>query len=161
MAQAVPRLRRDHGHLGALDASYGYRRQFTPQVLAAVRFAGGTAATDLLAAVEILRVLNATGTRRVPDDAPAGFVPTRWRGYLDSARASGNTSAYRHYWELCTLLALRDGCVRGVLDVEARQRRPGAGRAEPARSLTRTLRGGDIVRLSPADPRIAFLVPWA
>ncbi len=29
MAQAVPRLPRDHGHLGALDASYGYLRQFT------------------------------------------------------------------------------------------------------------------------------------
>jgi len=122
MAQAVPRLPRDHGHLGALDASYGYLRQFTPQVLAAVPFAGGTAATDLVAAVEILRELNATGTRRVPDDAPAGFVPTRWRGYLDSARASGNTSAYRHYWELCTLLALRDGLRTGDVHVPGSRR---------------------------------------
>jgi hypothetical protein len=54
MAQAVPRLPRDHGHLGALDtSSYGYLRQFTPQVLAAVEFAGGTAAAELLAAVDI------------------------------------------------------------------------------------------------------------
>lgn len=36
-------------------SSYGYLRQFTPQVLAAVEFAGGTAA-ELLAAVQILRV---------------------------------------------------------------------------------------------------------
>jgi|SRR5882757_3239181 len=36
VAQAVPRLPRDHGHLAALDGSYGYLRQFTPQVLAAV-----------------------------------------------------------------------------------------------------------------------------
>jgi hypothetical protein len=99
VAQAVPRLPRDHGHLATLDGSYGYLRQFTPQMLAAVRFAGGTAATGLLEAVEILRELNAT--RRVPADAPDGFVPARWRGYLETAAKSGNTSAYRHYWELC------------------------------------------------------------
>ncbi|WP_235883615.1 hypothetical protein [Saccharopolyspora elongata] len=29
--QAAPRLPRDHGHLAALDGSYGYLRQFTPQ----------------------------------------------------------------------------------------------------------------------------------
>jgi len=46
---------------------------------------------------------------RSPDNAPASFVPARWRGYLDTAARSGNVAAYRHYWELCTLLALRDG----------------------------------------------------
>ena len=123
MAQAVPRLPRDHGHLGALDtSSYGYLRQFTPQVLAAVGFAGGTAADELLAAVEILRTLNATETRRVPAGAPRGFVPTRWRGYLDAAQASGNTSAYRHFWELCTLLSLRDGLRTGDVYVPGSRR---------------------------------------
>lgn len=131
MAQAVPRLPRDHGHLGALDvSSYGYLRQFTPQVLAAVEFAGGTAAAELLAAVEILRGLNATGARRVPAGALTGFVPTRWRGYLDAAHASGNTSAYRHFWELCTLLGLRDGLRTGDVYV------PGSRRyADPAAYL--------------------------
>jgi hypothetical protein len=110
---ALPPLPRDHGHLAALDGSYGYLRQFTPQVLDAVAFAGGTAATELLAAVEILRELNASGARKVPDNAPAGFVPARWRGYLDIAAKSGNATAYRHYWELCVLLALRDGLRTG------------------------------------------------
>lgn len=113
LAQPVPRLPRDHGHLGALDvSSYGYLRQFTPQILAAMEFASGTAAAELLAAVAILHALNTSGARRVPADAPTGFVPTRWRGYLDMARASGN-SAYRHFWELCTVLALRDGLRTG------------------------------------------------
>lgn len=110
---ALPPLPRDHGHLAALDGSYGYLRQFTPQVLDAVVFAGGTAATELLKALEILRELNATGARKVPANAPIGFVPTRWRGYLDTAIQSGNTSAYRHYWELCVLLALRDALRSG------------------------------------------------
>lgn len=51
----LPPLPRDHGHLAALDGSYGYVRQFTPHVLDSVRFGGGTAAADLLKAVEILR----------------------------------------------------------------------------------------------------------
>jgi hypothetical protein len=97
-AQAKPRLPRDHGHLAELDSSYSYLRQFTPHVLSTVRFSGGTAATELLIAVDILRELNATGCRKVPEEAPAGFVPTKWRGYLDSARKSGSATAYRHYW---------------------------------------------------------------
>jgi hypothetical protein len=120
--QAKPRLPRDHGHLAALDGSYGYLRQFTPQVLAAVTFAGGTAAADLLAAVEILREVNASGARRVPAGAPDGFVPARWRGYLDTAAKSGNTNAYRHYWELCVLLALRDGLRTGDVFVPGSRR---------------------------------------
>ena len=41
---ATSRLPRDHGQLGALEASYSYLRQFTPQVLDALEFAGGPAA---------------------------------------------------------------------------------------------------------------------
>jgi len=113
IAQARPRLPRDHGHLAELDSSYSYLRQFTPVVLANVRFAGGTAATELLIAVNMLRELNATNARKVFDGAPTGFVPTKWRGYLDEARKSGSATAYRHYWELCVLLGLRDGLRSG------------------------------------------------
>ncbi len=49
-------------------------------------------------------------------------MPTRWRGYLDTARKSGNTSAYRHYWELCTLLGLRDGLRTGDVYVPGSRR---------------------------------------
>nr|WP_245665009.1 hypothetical protein [Nocardia sienata] len=113
IAQAKPRLPRDHGHLAALDSSYNYLRQFTPAVLATVGFAGGTAASELLIAVAMLRELNATGRRKVFDEAPTGFVPTKWRGYLEQARKSGSATAYRHYWELCVLLGVRDGLRSG------------------------------------------------
>jgi len=89
-ATAQPRLPRDHGHLAMLESSYGYLRQFTPQVLEAIGFAGSLTAGPLLEAVEILRGLNATGARKVPDGAPTTFVPTRWRGYLDTAAADGD-----------------------------------------------------------------------
>ena len=129
-AAALPPLPRDYGHLAALEGSYGYLRQFTPQVIEAVRFAGGTAAGELLKTVEVLRELNASGARTVPGDVPAGFVPARWRGYLEAAARAANVTAYRHYWELCVLLALRDGLRSGDVWV------PGSRRyADPAACL--------------------------
>ena len=67
------RLPRDHGHLAMMDASMAYLRQFVPDVLAAVRFAGGPGTDDLLQAVTILAGLYATRARKVPDGAPGGF----------------------------------------------------------------------------------------
>ncbi len=121
------RLPRDHGHLSVIDSSYGYLRQFTPDVLRVLGFAGGPAAVELLEAVDVLRGLNATGARTVPPEAPAGFVPARWRGYLDDTTAAGNTTvgnttAYRHYWELCVLLCLRDALRSGDVHVPGSRR---------------------------------------
>ena len=109
----MPRLPRDYGHLALIEASFGYVREFAPLVLATVRFAGGTDAQELLAAVDVLRELYASGGRKVPAGTPAGFVPARWQGYLAQAGADGDATAYRHYWELCVLLTLRDGLRSG------------------------------------------------
>lgn len=153
-SNALPPLPRDHGHLASLNGSYGYLRQFTPQVLEAVAFACGTAAAELLDAVAILRELNATGARKVPADAPTEFVPARWRGYLDAAAESGDTSAYRHYWELCVLPALRDGLRSGDVWVPDSRRY-----ADPAAYLLTREKWGDqrseFCRLvgKPADPK--------
>lgn len=65
-AQARARLPRDHGQLGMLDAPYTYLRQFTPGVLAAAAFAGGTGAQELLAAVAVLKELKSAGRGGCP-----------------------------------------------------------------------------------------------
>jgi hypothetical protein len=123
-------LPRDHGHLAMMDASMAYLRQFVPDVLAAVRFAGGPGTDDLLQAVTILAGLYATRARKVPDGAPGGFVPARWAGYLEKAAQDGDVTACRHYWELCVLMALRDGLRSGDVHV------PGSRRyADPASFL--------------------------
>jgi hypothetical protein len=80
------RLPRDHGHLAMMDASMSYLRQFVPDVLAAVDFAGGPGMDDLLQAVGILAGLHARKARKVPDGAPDSFVPARWAGYLERHR---------------------------------------------------------------------------
>ena len=155
---ALPSLPRDHGHLAALEGSYGYLRQFAPRVLEAVRFAGGTAAAELLKAVEVLRELNATGARKVPADAPAGFVPARWAGYLDTAADSGDAGSYRRFWELCVLLGLRDALRSGTCGCRARA-------AIPTRQPTSSPRTGGTgsgrssAGLSASPPR-AWL-PWS
>jgi TnpA family transposase len=124
------RLPRDHGHLAMLDASMTYIRQFAPSVLGAVRFAGGVGTGELLRATSILAELYATGTRKVPPGAPTGFVPIKWAGYLAAATEAGDVTGHRHYWELCVLLALRDGLRSGDVFV------PGSRRyADPASFL--------------------------
>ena len=116
------RLPRDHGHLAMMDASMSYLRQFVPAVLAAVRFDGGPGMDDLLNAVTILAGLYAAGARKVPDGAPEGFGPARWAGYLETARKAGDVTAFRHYWELCVLMALRDGLRSGDVHVPGSRR---------------------------------------
>jgi hypothetical protein len=116
------RLQRDHGHLALIDASFTYLREFAPHVIGGLEFEASVDARPLLAAVEVLRELYAKGSRKVPDGTPAEFVPTRWRGYLEHARKAGDTTAYRHYWELCTLLGLRDALRSGDVWVPGSRR---------------------------------------
>jgi TnpA family transposase len=123
-------LPKDHGRLSELDSSYTYLRQFTPNVLATIDFQGGPGTTELMQAVAILKEMNRLGSRKVPADAPTGFIPTRYADYLEKARKSGEDTAYRHYWELCAILCLRDGLRSGDVYV------PGSRRyADPATYL--------------------------
>ena len=95
-----------------------------------VGFRGGPGTAALMEAVEILKELNRQGGRKVPEDAPASFVPARYAEYLEKARTGGDDTAYRHYWELCVILALRDGLRSGDVFV------PGSRRyADPATYL--------------------------
>ncbi|SDP28543.1 Transposase and inactivated derivatives, TnpA family [Actinopolyspora xinjiangensis] len=116
------RLPRDHGHLAMVESSFTYLREFVPHVIRAVSFEAAVDARPLLEAVEVLAELYARGGRKVPEGAPTEFVPSRWRGYLDQAATSGNTTAYRHYWELATLLGLRDALRSGDVWVPGSRR---------------------------------------
>jgi TnpA family transposase len=51
-----------------------------------------------------------------------GFVPAKYAGYLEKARKSGEDTAYRHYWELCVTLCLRDGLRSGDVFVPGSRR---------------------------------------
>jgi TnpA family transposase len=115
-------LPKDHGRLSELDSSYSYLRQFTPNVLAVIDFQGGPGTAELMEAVAILKEMNRLGGRKVPEGAPTGFVPAKYAGYLEKARKSGEDTAYRHYWELCVTLCLRDGLRSGDVFVPGSRR---------------------------------------
>lgn len=128
------RPRRDAGHLELLETRYSHLRSFAPGVLAALPLGGGPESASLLKAVEILKDLNATGRRRLPDDVPTDFVPTRWRDYLD-ATGDDHSAARRHYWELVVLYQLRDALRSGDVWVAGSRRY-----ADPASYLIPTER---------------------
>lgn len=74
--------------------------------------------------------MNRLGGRKVPAGAPTGFVPAKYADYLAKARKSEQDTAYRHTWELCAILCLRDGLRSGDVFV------PGSRRyADPATYL--------------------------
>ena len=97
-------------------------RSFAPQILGALKFAASVAPSEILDAVQLLQAMNAEGRRHVPDDAPTGFIAARWWPYLDAARETGNENRFKHYWELCVLLALQGALRSGEIWVGGSRR---------------------------------------
>ena len=54
-------------------------RSYTPAFLAVLDLHAAPAAHDLLAAINVIRTLNSTGARKIPDDAPTSFIRPRWK----------------------------------------------------------------------------------
>ncbi len=90
-------------YLALLDERYGSVRKFAPLLLAHFEFHAAPAATELLQALNLLRDLNASGKRTLPENVPTGFVKPRWRPHVFSA-----AGVDRHFYELCALAELRD-----------------------------------------------------
>lgn len=108
----------DDSHLAQLADRYRHVRSFAPRVLAALRLRANPAGEAVLEAVEVLRELNGTAIRRVPDDAPLGFVPRSWRPYVEGRDGEID----RRHWELCLLSRLRDALRAGDVWVEGSRR---------------------------------------
>jgi hypothetical protein len=68
-------------HLALVSTHFTTLRRYTPAFLAVLDLHAAPAAQDLLAAINVIRVLNTTGARRIPDDAPprsSGPGGSRW-----------------------------------------------------------------------------------
>ena len=90
--------------LALLDDRYASVRKFAPLLLAEFEFHAAPVATDLLQGLDLLRELNASGKRTMPEVVPTSFVKPRWRPHV--FRPGGLID--RHFYELCTLSELRD-----------------------------------------------------
>jgi hypothetical protein len=90
----------DHLHL--LTESYGQVRRYAPALLETFDFGAAPAVAPLLAAIDTLRAMNRRNARKVPDDAPTGFLrPSMWHRSIGTTLTSlaitpgGRTNASR------------------------------------------------------------------
>ena len=90
--------------------------------MAVLKFHASVKPSVVLEATKILQHLNATNRRNVPPGAPTEFIPARWRPYLSQATADSDHTAFRHYWELVLLYALRNSLRSGEIWVEGSRR---------------------------------------
>jgi TnpA family transposase len=90
-------------YLALLDERYGSVRKFAPLLLAHFEFHAAPAAAELLRSLNLLRDLNASGKRTLPEQAPTGFVKPRWRPHVFPS-----SGVDRRFYELCALAELRD-----------------------------------------------------
>lgn len=104
----------DDNHYAQLDGRYWHLRRFVP----ALRFDSVPAARALVDAIDVLRELDATGRRTLPDTAPTGFVPARWRTHATGEDGRPD----RRRWELCLLSELRTTLRSGAVWVHGSRR---------------------------------------
>jgi hypothetical protein len=98
----------DDNYLDFLGNRYSNVREFAPHVVAALELRANAAGTEVLRAVELLRQVNADRKRRVPDDAPLGFMTEKWRPYV--VGSDGQISRrYCARWQ-----RLKDGVLRST-----------------------------------------------
>ena len=101
-----------------LGKRYSYLRQFIPTFLNALPLDGNAETAGLREAIGILRDLNESGKRKIPDDAPSDFIDADWwKQVFDN---KGRIS--RKYYELCVLFELRTKLRSGDVWVEGSRR---------------------------------------
>lgn len=93
---------------------YGALRRFVPTFLEHIRFRSGTGGASLLKALELLRDLNRSGRREIPDDAPMPFVSKHWKALVKPIGGPIN----RRLYETALMATLRDRLRSGDVWIE-------------------------------------------
>ncbi len=99
----------ERGHLDAMLARYGTLRQYLP-VFVALPLQAAIGSEGLIAALGILRDLDAGARERVERDDPQGFVAAGWRPFLIE-----HGKVDRRIWEISLAFAIRDALRAGNL----------------------------------------------
>ena len=68
----------DFDFLSRIGESYTMLRRYAPEFLSVLKLRAAPAAKSLLAAIDVLRGMNAENARKLPADAPTDFVKKRW-----------------------------------------------------------------------------------
>jgi TnpA family transposase len=100
-------------YLTLIGDGYTQIRRYAPALLDALELKAAPAAQDVLDAVKTLKTMNAIGARKIPTDAPTGFVRKRWESLVFT-----NGGLDRRSYELCALSELKNSLRAGDIWVE-------------------------------------------
>lgn len=108
----------DDSYFDLLGTRYSNLRQFAPKFLDTFTWRTNREADKLLAAIEVLRKMNAASLRKLPEDAPREFIPAKWEPYVIDEQ----DQLSRRYYELCLLWEMRSALRNGNLWIEGARR---------------------------------------
>ncbi|MED1612740.1 Tn3 family transposase [Bacillus paranthracis] len=104
----------DYDYLDLLQKRFYSLRKYTPTLLRVLEFHSTKANEPLLQAVEIIRGMNESGKRKVPDNSPVDFISKRWKKHLYE---NDGTTINRHYYEMAVLTELREHVRAGDVSI--------------------------------------------
>lgn len=94
----------DYDYLDLLEKKFYKLRKYTPTLLKALDFRSSKSAEPLIKAIKVVREMNESGKRKVPEGAPLDFVSNRWQKHVYDDDGTIN----RHYYEMSVLTELRN-----------------------------------------------------
>ena len=98
----------DFDFLHRVGEHYATLRRYAPAFLAVLPLRAAPAARPLLAALDVLRGMNAAGARKLPANAPTAFISKRWQKLVLTAEGLD-----RRNYELCVLTELKNALRSG------------------------------------------------
>lgn len=103
----------DFDHLPLLSEGFAQLRRYTPTLLEVLEFKASPSARELLAGVETIREMNERQARKVPENAPTGFVRKRWQSLVFT-----DDGVDRRFYELCVVSELKNALRSGDVFVQ-------------------------------------------
>jgi TnpA family transposase len=101
----------DHLHL--IADQFSTLRRYTPDFLDVLTLRAAPAAQDVLDAIEVIRTMNGSGSRKVPIDAPTAFIKPRWKSLVHTDQGLD-----RRFYEICALTELKNALRSGDIWVQ-------------------------------------------
>lgn len=103
----------DFDYLEHIKNGYSQIRRYAPVFLDILQLKANPALREVLEAVEIIKAMNANQSRKVPKEAPTGFVRKRWEKFVFS-----DDGIDRCFYELCVLSELKNALRSGDIWVQ-------------------------------------------
>lgn len=101
-----------------VSSRFSYLRQFAPALLKSIELeSDSTAQSPVVKAVSLLNQMNKDGSRKLPEDAPLGFIPKKIRNLIET---DGVIS--KRDWEVALLTAVRDEIRTGNVAAKSSKR---------------------------------------